>query len=76
MAGIDLTTAETKLQELLDAHTAVCSGQSVAVDGRSLTRANLADIESGIAFWDRQCKRLDARSTGRRRIASLGSTRG
>lgn len=58
MAGIDITTAEAKLQSWLDAEEAVASGQSVTFEGRTLTRANLAEIGRRIEFWDARCKRL------------------
>jgi hypothetical protein len=61
MAGIDLSTAESRLQEALDAEAKVLSGQSVSFDGRTLTRADLAQIAERIDYWDRRCKRLDPR---------------
>ena len=60
MAGIDLTTATAKLQTWLDAEEKVASGQSVTFEGRTLTRANLAEIAKRIDFWDQRCKRLSS----------------
>lgn len=59
MAGIALTTAEAKLTEYLDAETAVLSGQSYSIGGRSLTRANLREIREGILYWNSMVQRLD-----------------
>lgn len=59
MAGIDYTTAEAKLALWLDAESKVASGQSVSFDGRTLTRANLAEISANINQWDQRCKRLN-----------------
>jgi len=58
MAGITLTQAEQKLQLWLDAEDAVASGQSYSINGRSLSRANLKEIEETIDRWDKRVKRL------------------
>lgn len=70
MAGITLTQAETQLAAYLAAETKVLSGQSYDFNGRSLTRANLSEIRSGITTWDRRVKELSAKvnGTGRARI--------
>lgn len=52
MAGITQARAETQLAAYLDAETAVLSGQSYTIAGRSLSRANLAEIREGIKYWD------------------------
>lgn len=59
MAGITLATAEAKLAEYLAAETAVLSGQSYSIAGRSLTRADLQFIQTGITQWDARVKKLD-----------------
>lgn len=64
MAGITLLQAQAQLDAYLAAETAVLSGQSYEIAGRKLTRANLADIQSGIRIWN---QRLQALSPGRRR---------
>ena len=58
MAGITLAQAETKLAEWIAADTAVATGQSYSIAGRSLTRANAKEIRDNIVFWDSQVKRL------------------
>lgn len=58
MAGITLADAEAKLTEYLSAETKVLSGQSYTINGRSMTRADLAEIQSGIDAWDSRVKRL------------------
>jgi hypothetical protein len=60
MAGITLAQAQIALQTWIDASTAVAGGQSVAHNGRALTRANLGQIQEAIVFWDRKCKELQA----------------
>lgn len=58
MAGITLAQAETQLASWLAADTAVATGQSYSIGGRSLTRANAKEIRDNIVFWDKQVKRL------------------
>jgi hypothetical protein len=64
MAGITLTQAEAQLTAWLAADTAVASGQSYAIGGRSLTRANAGEIRENIDYWDAKVKKLSVNSTG------------
>lgn len=64
MAGITLAQAEAKLAEYLAAETKVLKGQSVSIDGESLTRANLDFIQRGITAWDARVKNLTNSSSG------------
>lgn len=59
---------QKKLDEYLTAETAVLSSQSYTIGGRSLTRANLAEIRKGIEVWN---DRLQAAE----RAESLGGGR-
>lgn len=65
MAGIDLTTAQNKLNQYLAAEEAVLLGQEYVINGRKLVRADLAAIQKGIDYWNQWVKRLSARSGGR-----------
>jgi hypothetical protein len=58
MAGITLTQAQAQLTAWLAASTAVATGQAYAIAGRSLTRANAAEIREQINFWDAKVKAL------------------
>ena len=58
MAGITQEQADAQLASYLAAESAVLAGQSYELNGRKLTRANLAEIQSGIAIWDRRAKSL------------------
>lgn len=71
MAGITLAQAETQLAAYLSAETAVLSGQAVELDGRRLTRANLADIRSGLNFWDEKVKSLTQSTAGTSRARAF-----
>lgn len=65
MAGITLAIAEQKLAEWLAADTAVSSGQSYTINGRSLTRTNSAEIRNNIDYWDAKVQKLTAAATSR-----------
>ena len=71
MAGITLQQAETQLAAYLAAETAVLSGQSYTIGGRSLTRANLADIRAGIESWNARVVQLGNRLQGRSRARTV-----
>lgn len=71
MAGITLQQAETQLAAYLAAETAVLSGQAYTIGGRSLTRANLADIRAGIESWNARVVQLTNASQGRSRSRTV-----
>lgn len=58
MAAISLATAQSRLSRYLDAEDKVLDGQSVSFADRSLTRADLPEIQSGIERWSRRVERL------------------
>lgn len=72
MAGITLAQAETRLQQYLDAEAKVLAGQRVELDGASLTRANLEQIQTGITAWDNRVKALGGATTSRARTVRPG----
>lgn len=69
MPGITLPIAHAKLSLWLAAEDAVARlGQSFVTDtGRNLTRADLADIQKQILFWNDQIAKLEAQAPGARR---------
>ncbi|MCS4508899.1 DUF6148 family protein [Xylophilus ampelinus] len=67
MSGITLVQAQAQLNAYLAAETAVLSGQSYEIAGRRLTRANLADIQQGIATWNARATQLGNSAVGMRR---------
>lgn len=71
MAGITLAQAETKLAEYLAAETKVLKGQKVEIDGESLTRANLEQIQAGIDAWNKRVINLSAAASGRGRARNV-----
>ncbi len=71
MAGITLAQAQAKLDEYLAAETKVLKGQSVSMDGETLTRANLEFIQRGIDIWNKRVQNLSAASEGRGRARTV-----
>lgn len=75
MAGITLTQAETQLASYIDAETAVLSGQEFRIDTgngyRMLKRADLAEIRSGISYWQARVRDLTRSASGRSRMRYL-----
>lgn len=68
MAGITLQQAEAQLALWLEASSRIAAKQSYAINGRSLTLADLADVNAQIRFWDAQVKKLSRAVTGRGRV--------
>ena len=64
MAGITLEQASAALTVWLNAATAVSTGQSYTIGGRSLTRADSNSIMSWVNFWDNKVKELSNSDTG------------
>jgi hypothetical protein len=58
MAGITLTQAQAHLDAWMAADLAVATGQSYSIAGRSLTRANAAEINKNIEKWEAKVKSL------------------
>jgi hypothetical protein len=71
MAGITLAQAEAHLAVWLAADEAVATGQSYTIGGRSLSRANAAEIRSNIDYWEAKVQKL---STGRTGMTVRGVT--
>lgn len=58
MAGITLAQAEAKLTTWMAAMDKIAVGQSYSIDARTLTRANLGEVQKQVEYWDNQVKRL------------------
>lgn len=71
MAGITLAEAESRLAAYLAAEEKVLLGQAYQIDGRSMTRANLAQIQEGIDLWNKRVQEISSRATGSGRRRSL-----
>lgn len=67
MAGYTLAQAQAQLDLWMAADAAVATSQSYSIAGRSLSRADAAEITSKIQFWNGQVKLLSANAAGRRR---------
>ena len=71
MAGITLAQAQTQLDAYLAAEIAVLGNQSYEIAGRKLTRANLAEIQSGINIWNSRLVALNGQANGRSRSRTV-----
>lgn len=71
MAGITLEQAQTQLAAYLAASEKISQNQSYEIDTgngrRKLTRADLAEVQKSIEFWDRKVKELTPAATGGKR---------
>lgn len=68
--AISLPTAQAQLDAWIAASTAVATaGQSYTINGRTLTRANVAEIQQMIEFWSSKVSELEGKAAGRSRVA-------
>lgn len=65
--GLSLEQAQAQLNAYVAAEIAVLTNQSYSIAGRTLTRANLADIQRGIAMWNQRVQELSRAASGRGR---------
>jgi len=75
MADAKLEAAKDRLSKYVEAEDKILNGQSYTISGRSLTRADLAEVRKGILYWQGLVDRLTL--TGRtgpvfRRIIPFG----
>ena len=69
MAHYSVKVCKERLALYMDAEAVVLTGQSYTIGGRSLTRANLADIRKGVDYWsDKLAEAETAEATGRNGI--------
>ncbi len=67
MAGITLTQAETMLAAYQAAEEALLTGgQEYTIKDRSFKRGDLAQVQAGVALWDKRVKELSRGQSGRR----------
>ena len=71
MAGITFAQAQTQLDAYLAAELAVLSGQKYEIAGRMLQRADLAEIQKGIAMWNDRVVALTLQQAGRSRARTV-----
>ena len=60
---MDIQTANQNLEVWENAQQAVATGTSYSIGGRSLTRADINDINNQITYWRREIKRLSGLNT-------------
>jgi hypothetical protein len=64
MAGLTQVQAQTQLDNAIDALNKAYENQSYSIEGRSLSRQNIADLQDAIDYWDNKVKELDSDSSG------------
>jgi len=69
MAGITLAQADAKLTAYLAAEEKILLGQRVSINGKDLTRADLAAVQQGVALWEGRVQKLSR--TGGLRISQV-----
>lgn len=73
MATITLARAQSELSAWLDASTALSTGQTVSMNGRTLTRSDVAEVQSMINYWSRMEAKLLGRAQGETRDRMRGN---
>jgi hypothetical protein len=71
MAWITIEEARENLAMWLKAEQAVATSQSYTIGGRSLTRANLADIQDRIDYWKNEIEKLESGRKGARVLRAV-----
>lgn len=62
---------QNRLELYYQAEEKVLAGQSFTIGSRSLTRANLKDIQDMIADLESKISAIDANGTGKRMVARI-----
>lgn len=68
MSTITLSEARENLTAWTDASKAVAKNQGYSINGRSLTRANAAEVRSMIDYWSRIVSSLERQAKGGARV--------
>ncbi len=74
MAGITLSQAEAQLAVWMAASEKVAQGQSYAIGGHTLTRADARAIQQQVDYWDKKCQELSGATNVSRKIKVYGGT--
>lgn len=67
MTAISLETAKEHLDMWLEAECRVAVNQSYTVQGKTYTRADLADIRKQVEFWENKVEHIQNVNKGRGR---------
>lgn len=61
---VKLSEAQTMYTEYLNAEKAILQGQSYSIGDRTLTRADLLDVQKGRQFWAAEVCAISTNRTG------------
>jgi hypothetical protein len=64
--SLTLSQAQETLQSYIDAERQILKGQSYTHNGRSVTMANLAEIQAGRKYWEKRVAEMSGRRKARR----------
>lgn len=64
MENITLIEAKKHLRAWLDADLAIASAQAYKIDGRTVTRANVAEVKERINYWTGIVRSLEGGGRG------------
>lgn len=67
-SSVKLKMTKERLQKYYDCEEKILQGQSYTIGSRSLTRANLAEVQSMIAKLEADVEALEARGTTKRPV--------
>jgi hypothetical protein len=68
MAGITLKEAEKHLKTWLTAELEIATSQSYKIGTRTLTRADLSQVQKTIKYWQAKVNELSSNRKGRNRV--------
>lgn len=66
MTVITLVEAKETLQSYIDAERQILKGQSHTFNGRSVTMANLTEVQTGRKYWEKRVSELSGKRKARR----------
>lgn len=71
--GLPVATLNQHLEAYLAAHLAIANGQEYSYAGRSLTRADLADVQNTISLLQKEILRQQGRGANSKPRCIIGS---
>ena len=64
MAGLTQAQAQTQLDNAIAALNAAYTNQSYSIEGRSLSRQSIKDLQDAVDYWDSKVKELSSSRSG------------
>ena len=64
MAGLTQEQAQTQLGNAIAALNSAYTNQSYSIEGRSLSRQSISDLQDAVDYWDKKVKELEENADG------------